>query len=260
MTTPYGMPIWYELMTTDVDAAKRFYAEVIGWSAMPFPSDGTGPEYSVWSTSDGQGAGGLMALPDGAPAGPGWFAYFHVADVDAKVKENEAAGGVTHMPPDDLPDVGRTAMIADPQGIVFYLMTPDPAMADQDSTSFSDTLQQRCSWNELATRDHKAALAHYGKLLGWVSNEAMPMPGMGDYSFVDVAGTRIGAMMDTGDKMPSGWTFYFKIPDVDAAVETVKAGGGQVLAGPMEVPGGQRIIVAADPQGATVGFVSGERA
>lgn len=259
MATRTGMPIWYELITTDVDAAKTFYGDIVGWTTTTFPSSAGGMPYTILNYGD-VGIGGLMALPDGVPTGPGWFAYFHVAEVDAKVAQNEAAGGKTHMPATDLPGVGRIAMIADPQGIVFYLMAPDPSMGDQESTSFSASLPGRCSWNELVASDQKTALPYYSSLLGWTSKEAMPMGEMGDYTFIDCGDVRIGAMMDRASpEQPLRWTFYFAIPDVDAAVDKVKAGGGNVIMGPMDVPGGQRIILAVDPQGASVGFVSGER-
>lgn len=259
MANPTGMPIWYELLTSDVEGAKRFYGDIVGWTTTVFPSPGGGMDYTILNVGE-TGVGGLAGLPDGAPTGPGWFAYFHVADVDAKVAENEAAGGKTHMPATDLPGVGRIAMIADPQGIVFYLMAPAPSMGDQQSTSFSANLPGRCSWNELVTTDQTTALPYYSALLGWTSKEAMPMGEMGDYTFLDCGETRIGAMMDRASPdQPLKWTFYFAIPDVDAAVDKVKAGGGTVIMGPMDVPGGQRIILAIDPQGASVGFVSGER-
>ena len=259
MATRTGMPIWYELITTDVDAAKRFYGDIVGWTTTTFPSPAGGTPYNILNYGE-TGVGGLMTLPDGAPTGPGWFAYFHVADVDAGVAQTEQAGGKTHMPATDLPGVGRIAMLADPQGVVFYLMTPDPSIGDQESTSFSANLPGRCSWNELVTSDQKAALPFYSSLLGWTSTEAMPMGEMGDYTFVDCGDVRLGAMMDRASPdQPLKWTFYFAIPDVDATVDKVKAGGGNVIMGPMDVPGGQRIIVAVDPQGASVGFVSGER-
>ena len=123
------------------------------------------------------------------------------------------------MPGYDIPNVGRIALVADPQGIAFYLMTPRPpadASPDARSTAFSETLPQRCSWNELATDDHKAALPLYEALLGWRSTEAMPMGPAGDYSFVDVGETRIGAMMDArAPEQPRRWTFYFRVPDVE---------------------------------------------
>ena len=260
MATRTGMPIWYELMTSDVDAAKKFYGDIVGWTTTAFPSPDGGMEYNIFNVGE-TGVAGLAGLMDGSPTGrPAWLAYFHVADVDASVAETEKAGGKTHMPPTDLPNVGRIALVNDPQGVLFYFMTPDPSMGDQESTSYSPTLLGRCSWNELVTTDQKTALPFYSSLLGWTSTEKMPMGEMGDYVFVDCGDVRLGAMMDRASpEQPLQWNFYFAIPDVDAAVEKVKAGGGTVIMGPMDVPGGQRIIMVVDPQGASVGFVSGER-
>ncbi len=255
-----GIPIWYELLTSDVDGAKAFYSDIVGWTVTAFPSPEGGMPYNIFNVGD-VGVGGLAAMPQGSPTGgPAWLAYFHVSDVDAKVAEVEQAGGKTHMPATDLPGVGRIALVGDPQGVLFYLMAPDPAMGDQESTAFSANLPGRCSWNELVTSDQIAALPFYCSLLGWSSTEVMSMGEMGDYTFIDCGDVRLGAMMNrAAPEQPLKWTFYFHIPDVDAAVDKVKAHGGTVIMGPMDVPGGQRIIIAVDPQGASVGFVSGER-
>lgn len=256
--TTYGKPIWYELNSPDPEAAKRFYGDIAGWTTTSFPGMG-GEPYTIWNANgEGSGIGGLINMPDFAAA-PIWLAYFHVEDVDARTAEVVAAGGKTYMEPSDIPQVGRIALVEDPQGAIFYLMKPASDMGDQESTAFSPTLMGRCAWNELVVPDQEKALPFYKDLLGWVSNEAMPMGPMGDYSFLDVGDTRIGAMMNrSAPDQPVKFTFYFAIPDVDAAVDKVKAGGGSIIMGPMDVPGGQRIIVTVDPTGASVGFVSGE--
>lgn len=257
MTPSFGMPIWYELTTADPAASERFYGDVVGWKVAPF--DGQGP-YALLNADDGALVGGMLPLSGEVPGSPGWLAYFHVADVDAAVALVEQAGGTVHIPASDIPGVGRSAMVADPQGVAFHLMTPAPSEPGQ-STSFSPTLPQRCAWNELTTTDQDAALPFYSSLCGWTSTSAMPMGEMGDYSFVDCGDVQIGAMMNRQSaEQPTGWCFYFHIPDVDAVVATITAHGGQVVMGPMDVPGGQRALVAIDPQGAAVGFVSGEAA
>ncbi|MBN8808111.1 MAG: VOC family protein [Sphingomonas sp.] len=257
MPNPHGTPIWYELMTPDVEAAKQFYGDIVGWNFTQFPSPDGGMQYTIGNVGE-TGVVGLTTGPDGSPKG--WWTYFYVTDVDAKVAEVEGAGGKTHMPATDMPGVGRMAFVEDPQGVMFYLMRPDSAMGDRESTAFSPTLPGRCSWNELVTTDQKAALPFYQSLLGWTSTEVMSMGEHGDYTFLDCGDARLGAMMDRmSPEQPVKWTFYFHVADVDAAVDTVKAAGGQVIMGPMDVPGGQRIIIVVDPQGASVGFVSGER-
>lgn len=259
MTNSHGAPIWYELLTPDIEGAKRFYGEIVGWTTTAYPSPAGGMPYTIWSMGE-TGVGGLANPPENAPMEPGWLAYFHVDDIDAKLAQVEQAGGRTLMPATDLPGVGRIALVTDPQGAPFYLMKPSPPPGmEGDSTSFSPHLPGRCSWNELVTSDQKAALPFYGALFGWTSNEAMPMGAMGDYTFIDGGGERLGAMMNRASpNQPLRWSFYFRVPSADAAAEQVKALGGQVVAGPMEVPGGQRIVMAIDPQGAGVGFVSGE--
>lgn len=258
MPTPPGLPIWYELLTPDIEDAKRFYGAITGWTTTAYPSPAGGTPYTVVEAG-GTGIAGLANPPEHAPAA-GWLAYFHVTDVDAKVAAVAAAGGAVTMPATDLPGVGRVARVADPQGAPFYLMTPDPAMGDRETTSFSPTLPGRCSWNELVTSDQAAALPFYQALFGWAVDEVMAMGPMGDYTFLDGGGHRLGAMMNRASpEQPVRWTFYFHVPDADAAADQVKALGGQVIMGPVDVPGPQRIVVALDPQGAAVGFVAGER-
>jgi predicted enzyme related to lactoylglutathione lyase len=255
MTTTFGMPIWYDLMTTDTAAAARFYGDVVGWTTSRIDAPG---EYTLWHADDGAGVAGMMTLPGDRPDGLGWSVYFHVADVDAAIAEAEAAGGTVVIPPQDVPGAGRFARVADPQGVPFYVMTPKPAEPGE-TVSFSPTLPQRCAWNELVTTDQEAALGFYARLLGWTSTSSMSMGEMGEYSFVDCGDVQIGAMMNRmSPDQPARWGFYFHIPDVDAAVATITAGGGQIIMGPMDVPGGQRALFAVDPQGAPVGFVSGD--
>lgn len=257
MTTQFGMPIWYDLMTPDTAAATRFYGDVVGWTTSRMDAPG---DYTLWHADDGTGVGGMMALPEGMPGGLGWSVYFHVANVDAAIADVEAAGGAVIMPPQDVPGAGRFARIADPQGVTCYVMTPQPT-EPRETVSFSPTLPQRCAWNELVTTDQDAALAFYARLFGWTSTSSMPMGAMGDYHFLDCGDVQIGGMMNRpSPDQPARWSAYFHIRDVDAAVATITAGGGQVVMGPMDVPGGQRILVAIDPQGAPVGFVSGDAA
>jgi predicted enzyme related to lactoylglutathione lyase len=260
MPTPYGLPIWYELVTPDADAAKAFYGSIVGWTGSVFPMPEGGMPYHIWQAGD-VGIGGMIETEQSPTGGPVWLAYFHVADVDAATSENAQAGGRAHLEPTDLPGIGRIALLEDPQGVIFYVMTPDPAMGDTGATSFSPDLPMRCAWNELTTTDTTEALPFYESLLGLRSTEAMAMGQIGDYSFLDAGGVRIGAMMNRmAPEQPVRWTFYFRVPDADAAAERIRAGGGSIVMGPMDVPGGERAVIALDPQGASVGFVSGVRA
>lgn len=254
MTSLNGSFIWYELLTSDPDAAQHFYADVVGWKAALFSTESG---YRIFSYEEASVAG-LMKMPDGAPMPSGWFAYIGVDDVDAAVRSIEAAGGRSLMPAMDLPNVGRMAMLADPQGAPFYVMRPE---GEGENTSFSPTLPGRCSWNELATSDQKGALAFYKGQFGWSEGGSMPMGEMGDYVFIVHDETPLGAVMTRRpDGPPPMWLFYFRVKDVSAAAERIKSGGGTVMHGPVEVPGGDFIVVATDPQGAAFGLVGPQQA
>jgi len=121
MVNPNGTPIWYELLTADPDASKAFYDHVIGWTidaTPPMP----GMDYRMINTPGDSQVGGVMRLTDDMAANgakPTWLFYIGVHDVDATVDKLKANGGSVHLPPWEIPDVGRMAMVADPQGIPF---------------------------------------------------------------------------------------------------------------------------------------------
>jgi len=254
MSNPHGTPIWYELITSDPDAAQAFYTQVIGWSAGAFGGAAVdGPDdYRILSAADGQGIGGLMRTPAGAPPEPRWSGYICVDDVDAAVGKVMAAAGSTLMPATTLEGVGRFALVADPQGVPFYLMR---GASPEASHAFDPKVEGHCTWHELMTSDDQAALAFYGDQFGWNKAGAMPMGEMGDYSFLAHGDVTIGAVMRAPPGERSGWQYYFRVGDIDAAHARVQEAGGTVHMGPHEVPGGDWIVVASDPQGAHFGLV-----
>jgi hypothetical protein len=254
--------IWYELMTPDPEGAKAFYDAVVGWEV-----GGEGPPeyngYRMIGRSDGGFAGGLLPLtPDMQQHGarPTWLGYVHVQDVDRKVAAIEAAGGKALMPATDIPNVGRIAMVADPQGAPFYVMKPIPPANDPNAKSdvFSETAQQRVNWNELSTSDPAAARAFYGDQFGWSSEEFMPMGEMGEYRFIDHHGQRIGALAGTMPGQDPHWRYYFRVPSIAKAKDIAEAKGGTVAVGPMQVPTGDYIVIGTDPQGAEFALVGGQ--
>jgi uncharacterized protein len=258
MANPHGTPIWYEIATKDPATTKAFYEAVAPWT-IGEAAEGSPVDYRMIDTGGGDFAGGLANLSgDDAPGmAPGWKFYIGVDDVDAAAEAVTAAGGMVTMPPFDLEGVGRMALVADPQGNPFYIMR---GASPEDSTVFARGGEMgKCSWNELATSDAEGGNAFYAKVFGWTYPDRMPMGEMGDYTFIDCAGQALGATMKAGmPGQPTGWQFYFRVPDIDAAAAAVTANGGAVHMGPMEVPGGERIIVASDPAGTVVGFVAGQ--
>ncbi len=254
MHNPEGTPIWYELQSSDPDASRTFYDDVVGWSTEPQPSGDM--DYRMIDTGDSL-VGGIMRLTDEMKAGgasPGWLVYFGVPDVDATCAKITANGGAVVVGPWDIPGIGRMAVVTDPQGIPFYVMR---GATDDRSTAFDRTGMGKCNWNELVTTDHAAANAFYAAVFGWTYPDKMTMPGdMGDYVFAAVGDTTIGATMKAqADGPPPGWRFYFRASDIEEAAKTVTAKGGTVHMGPHEVPGGDRIILATDPHGLTFGVV-----
>lgn len=254
MRNPHGSFIWYELMSKDPDASKKFYDAVVGWNIGPRPPDAM--DYRMIEAIDGQ-VGGVLGLTDemiSHGAQPMWFGYLGVDNVDDTVRKVLAAGGKVLMPAWDIPDVGRLAMVTDPQGIPFYLMR---GASDRSSTAFGPTALGHISWNELLTPDQDAALAFYGDLFGMSHSGTMPMGPLGDYTFLQHAGIGIGAMMTTPPGgAPSGWGFYFRVADIEAAKDRILKGGGKVTQEPMAVPGGEVVLSAIDPQGVSFGLVA----
>ena len=257
---PVGAFIWYELMTSDANAAARFYGAVVGWTIAPEADPKADMDYRMIGRDDGGHAGGMLNLsPDMQSHGayPVWLPYFHVADVDAAIGAMEADGAKVIMPAVDH-EVGRFAMLSDPQGVVFYLMKPIPpaGMENMASDVFAPDTAQHVAWNELASPDLAGAKAFYGKHCHFEFNETMPMGPMGDYCFIDHGGMRVGAIMQRhDDSAPAQWVMYFRVPNVNTAKAAIEAGGGTVTNGPHEVPGGDHVVMALDPQGAKFGVV-----
>lgn len=247
---PSGSFIWYELLTKDPDAAKDFYSKVIGWGTQEW--DGGEQPYTMWTAAEDAPVGGVYQLPEeveaqGAPSH--WLAYVCVDDVAAKMDEAEAAGGGIVMGPMDIPEVGRIAIIRDPQGAVLALHTPTapPPGHTGDQPGFF-------SWHELITTDHEGAFDFYSALFGWEKTNAMDMGEMGTYQMYGRDGKELGGMYNKPVDMPAPphWMLYTYVDDLDASIEQVKELGGQVLNGPMDVPGGSgdRVAQCMDPQGA----------
>lgn len=123
-----GSFCWAELNSTDLARAQAFYAAVFDWD--PVASPVPGMTYTEFKLRDQSIAGGMSMMPD-VPAGTpsNWLVYFAIDDVDATVAKLKLLGGGVHHPPDDIPEVGRFAVVHDPQGGVFALLQPLPRAA-----------------------------------------------------------------------------------------------------------------------------------
>jgi len=250
-TTLLGRPVWYELMTTDMKAAEAFYKAVVGWTTEPFP--GAGQPYTALNRSGNVGVGGILNRPADVKAPPFWAMYIAVPRLEDAVSQITRLGGKTHTDVIAIPDVGRMRLMMDPQGAAFYII--EPARSEQRPEGAPEIGD--ASWRELMTTDLASAMKFYQEVFGCQPGKAMDMGPMGTYQIFNRPQGEIGGMMNKPPQMahaPANWQIYFRVPDVDAAAERIKAQGGTILNGPMDVPDGDRIVNAMDPQGAAFGL------
>lgn len=264
MPNPHGSFIWYELLTPDADAAQHFYGGLLGWD---FADSGQpGMDYRIISAGL-EGIGGIMPISSSMAASgvrPIWLGYIAVDDVDAAVSAITAAGGAVHMPATDMDGVGRIAMVAGLDGAPFYVMRPVPSADNPDAVSLAFAYDKprigHCAWNELSSSNPETALDFFTGLFGWKQVDAMDMGPLGTYHIIGNAAGNVGAIMPKLPEMPgSAWLFYMRVPDIDAAVAAIKAGGGTLLDGPTEIPGGDYSLAAKDPGGASFGLVGARK-
>jgi uncharacterized protein len=250
-STLLGRPLWYELMTTDMKAAESFYKNVVGWKTSPF--EGAGQPYTMFNRSGDVPVGGVMTKPSEVKAPPFWAMYVGVPKLEEAAAHIKRLGGKAHTEVIEVPNVGRMQMMMDPQGAAFYIYQP----SSSDQQPEGNPGVGEASWHELMTTDWRAAMTFYEQVFGWKPSQAMDMGEMGTYQMFDRPHGMIGGMMNKPPEManvPPNWQIYFRVPDVHAAAERIKANGGQVINGPMEVPGGDWVLNALDPQGAAFGL------
>src|SRR5215470_7760234 len=257
MSNYHGKFIWYDVMSNDVKATQAFYTKALGWSARD-AGMGNGP-YTLLSTGAAD-VGGLMPIPEdarkrGVP--PCWTGYVAVDDVDDYAVRVKKAGGKVQRGPEDIPGVGRFAVVADPHGAVFIIMKGN---SEQGPPQVAADAPGHVGWRELQAGDGKAAFAFYSSLFGWKKSDAIDMGKMGVYQTFSTGGDAVGGMMT---KMPEApwpfWLYYFNVEALDAAVARVKKAGGKIALEPQQVPTGQWIAQCTDPQGAMFGLLAPTR-
>ena len=244
--TPNGRLCWHELMVPNMDVAKEFYGRVAGWTTTVW--EGAAGPYTMWMNGETP-VGGMMTLTEeqqkhGTP--PCWLAYVSTPDANGTVaKIKELGGGVIHEMA--VPEVGRFAVVSDPQGGVFAVLEPESDTPGHDGPPEIGEF----SWHELATTDWEAAMPFYAEVFGWQESSRMDMGEAGIYQMFGRGAHPLGGIFNKPPEMPVvAWLMYVRVPDVNVAVETVKELGGKILHGPMEVPGGDFIASCQDPQGA----------
>ncbi len=243
-------------MTSDPDAAARFYGAVVGWHTRPW---GEGDSYTTWMTGS-RAMGGLMGQRSeaGTAPRPQWFCYIGTADVDATVRQAVELGGRVMRPAWDIPNVGRIAFLSDPQGGPFAVMTPSPADGDLGDPADLGNF----SWHELLSTNWQAAWEFYSRLFDWHKGDAMDMGPLGTYQMFGIDGHILGGMFTKAAATPGPafWLPYANVPDAKKAGANITKLGGTIINGPMEVPGGGWIVAGLDQQGAAFAVYSKPRA
>jgi predicted enzyme related to lactoylglutathione lyase len=254
MVSSHGCFVWYELTTTDPEAAKAFYAEVVGWSTRDASTPGAA--YTLFTVGEDPVAGltGLPAEARKMGAQPRWMGYVSVDDVDAATDRLTHLGGTVYVPPTDVADVSRFSVVADPQMATLALVKGLNAGQEQ-STALGNP--GHVGWHELSAVNWEEAFAFYGELFGWQKVDA-DVGGIGTYLLFSAGGQTVGGMSTKPPTVPMPfWLYYFNVGDLDAAAKRVKAGGGKILEGPLEARGGNRIVRCTDPQGAMFALRAG---
>jgi len=254
MVGSHGCFVWYELTTTNPEAAKAFYADVVGWSTRDASMPGAA--YTLFTAGEDPVAGllGLAAEARKMGAQPRWTGYVGVDDVDAATDRLKRLGGTVYVPPTDVPDVSRFSVVADPQAATLALVKGLNSGQQQPAAL---AMPGHVGWHELSAVDWEKALAFYGELFGWQKVDA-DVGESGTYLLFSAGGQTIGGMSTKPATVPMPfWLYYFNVGDLDAAAKRVKAGGGKILEGPIEARGDNRIARCTDPQGAMFALRAG---
>jgi predicted enzyme related to lactoylglutathione lyase len=253
--------VWYELVTNDMSKAVAFYSRVVEWDVRDAGMPGF--TYMIFG-KDGKDVGGMMTWAGaGAPElPPEWMGHIHTAKLDAELKAVLSDGGTVMKPAQDIPNVGRFAVVADPQKVKYMLFEP----ATREAPSRLDQMAPgNVGWHELLTDDAGKAFDYYSKHYGWQKDYAHDMGPMGVYQTFRTDKTRYtGGMMNRkGPGIPEGipahWKYYFTVEDIQAAQKRVVDAGGKVTMPPMEVPGGSRVMQGIDDQGGHFALTQGPK-
>jgi predicted enzyme related to lactoylglutathione lyase len=244
---------WVDLATTDGPAAKAFYAGLFGWE-MEDNDAGGGAVYTTCRL-DGDAVAGLYEMTEemratGAPAN--WLSYVTVADADGAVARVRELGGGAIDDAFGVLDVGRMAVLNDPQGAVFAVWEPRSRIGAERVNGVGCL----CN-NELATSDLDAACSFYADAFGWTTERIDTGPGGPEIVAAYNDGTLNANFSAARPGEPPHWRVYFGVESTKAAIERVRGLGGTALLEPVPVPAGS-FAIARDPHGAVFALFAGE--
>jgi predicted enzyme related to lactoylglutathione lyase len=252
MATQTGRFVWHELHTTDRNKALAFYKQLSGWETKDVPM-GPGEAYGL-CLLDGKDFAGITKSMAPKEVPPHWLPYMAVENVDAAAKKAKELGATILMEAMDIPDVGRFAVVKDPQGAAFAIYTdkkaPRPEVERPADGSFC--------WDELMTSDPAAAAKFYAGLFGYTIEE-VDMGPMGTYRLLKRGDRQTGGIMKMPPNVPvPNWLSYIATKDVDQSTRNAKELGATVHMQPMDIPNIGRFSVISDPTGAAVALFTGK--
>ncbi|MDQ1705778.1 MAG: uncharacterized protein QOF18_2144 [Frankiaceae bacterium] len=243
---PTGAPCWIDLMTSDTSAARTFYSDLFGWTALEQNAEFGG--YWMWAR-DGVPIAGGMGAEAGQPAPAFWSVYLAVEDADKTVETAVAAGAQVIVPPMTVGDTGIMAVLIDPTGAAIGLWQP------KDFSGFTVLGEPGApGWFELLTRDYDRAVAFYRDVFGWDTHTMSDTPEFRYTTLGEPGPDAIAGIMDAtsflgADDSPH-WGTYFAVEDTDATLARAKELGGTVTQEAEDTPYG-RMARATDPGGTT---------
>jgi hypothetical protein len=238
----YGTFVWREIMTSDVAKSRKFYGALFGWRFEEH--DLGGFKYTLLSAGE-KGVGGMMSLPAGAPRSH-WIAYVSSPDVDASAKRVAAFGGRLVAGPQDVPNMGRFAVLLDGANACFA--TWKGAQGDMPATQ--PGLGEFC-WEQLNTTAGAEAKKFYGEVLGWSTRAFEADPSVTLFAAGD---TPVASLIEAPPGTPAHWLSYVIVGDLAAARSKAKSLGAKVHLEELNVPTLGTISVIEDDVGAVIGL------
>jgi uncharacterized protein len=239
-----GKFVWHEQVSDDPKRAQDFYTQLFGWGTEVFKPGEV--DYTMIS-SGGQTHGGFGKAQEGAPP-PHWLSHVGVENLDEAIEKAKGAGGKVAAGPFDMENVGRMAILIDPQGA---FISAYQSLSDGSGSAGVFV------WDELGTTDADGAQRFYEEVFGWSTQDMGEE--YGGYRIFSRGETQIAGLMRNQDpSIPAMWTPYVGAEDPDATCKKAAELGAQALVEPMDVPNVGRFAILKDPQGAVFGIIKGE--
>ena len=244
-----GMFCWVELSTSDQESAKKFYSALFAWTSTDFPSGPDGQIYTIFSLSgDSAAAVYTASVEELAMVPPHWNLYVTVESADQTAALAAELGGKVIAGPFDAGDFGRMAVIQDPTGTaisVWQAHSHKGIGVEHEGGTFC--------WADLSSPDPDRAKRFYESLFGWsIAPDAKYPP---EYLIIESGGKAIGGVAPAAFRKPDTpphWMIFFMVEDADSATAKARELGGAVL---MTAPGGMKMSIIADPQGAPFSII-----